>query len=308
MGDWLTLGRWRRRRALARQLRALDGQDWQHPFNAGAAAARPRPVSGDATRMGRQSYVALAALATVALLVWRLGGAGVGMPLQYDGAPTTAPPTSAAPLGAAPPAPPGEGGYAFLQLHEDGTPVAFDPCRELRYVVRPDGAPAGGHATLVAAMAELSARTGLRIVYEGVSSEGPQQSRETYQPERYGDRWAPVLVAWADPSEAPLLTGDVAAYAGPQLWGTHRAGSTRYVSGQVVIGRGAYADLGLLPDGTARQQNLLLHELGHLVGLDHVSDPRQVMYDQSVEDQFGYREGDLRGLALLGAGPCFTDR
>jgi hypothetical protein len=255
--------------------------------------------------VGRTSYVSLVGLVAVALLVWRIGG-GLGP----DPAPLDVPAgdrvVATAPLGLAPQPPTGEGGYAFLDVHQDGKPVAFDPCRELRYVVRPDGEPSGGQATLAAAMAELSARTGLRAVFEGATDEGPGDARSAYQPQRYGDRWAPVLVTWSDPEEAPTLAGDVAGYAGPQPWGTSSADSVRYVTGEVVISTTAWAELALRPDGVARQQNLLLHELGHLVGLDHVLDPQQVMYAESVEGQFGYRDGDLRGLALLGSGPCFS--
>lgn len=51
---------------------------------------------------------------------------------------------------------------------------------------------------------------------------------------------------------------------------------------------------------------MLLHELGHLVGLGHVSDPYQVMYDTNVWPLPRYRAGDLRGLEQLGLGRCFA--
>ena len=47
----------------------------------------------------------------------------------------------------------------------------------------------------------------------------------------------------------------------------------------------------------------LLHELGHLVGLDHVDDPNELMYPRAAE-RTSYGPGDLKGLALLGAIPC----
>ena len=52
---------------------------------------------------------------------------------------------------------------------------------------------------------------------------------------------------------------------------------------------------------------VLLHELGHLVGLAHVTDPYQVMYQSNAYPLPSYRGGDRRGLQLLGAGRCFTD-
>ena len=46
-----------------------------------------------------------------------------------------------------------------------------------------------------------------------------------------------------------------------------------------------------------------MHELGHVVGLAHVDDSREVMYADNVGvTQFG--SGDLAGLAALGRGRC----
>jgi len=50
----------------------------------------------------------------------------------------------------------------------------------------------------------------------------------------------------------------------------------------------------------------VLHELGHLVGLAHVSDPTQLMYPQS-SGVLDLAAGDLTGLAQLGAGECVPD-
>ena len=50
-------------------------------------------------------------------------------------------------------------------------------------------------------------------------------------------------------------------------------------------------------------QAVVMHELGHGLGLDHVDDRKQLMY----QDNVGLTElgpGDRRGLALLGQGKC----
>ena len=49
--------------------------------------------------------------------------------------------------------------------------------------------------------------------------------------------------------------------------------------------------------------SILLHELGHLVGLDHVPDEGELMYPQSIT-QTTYGPGDREGLARLGAISC----
>ena len=59
------------------------------------------------------------------------------------------------------------------------------------------------------------------------------------------------------------------------------------------------------PDGKAAARAVVLHELGHLVGLNHVSDRGQIMFSESRPDVTRYGVGDLTGLSKLGQGPCF---
>ena len=51
----------------------------------------------------------------------------------------------------------------------------------------------------------------------------------------------------------------------------------------------------------------MLHELGHLVGLDHVTAANQLMYPQTRPGVTDFGAGDLTGLAALGRGTCLPD-
>jgi hypothetical protein len=53
------------------------------------------------------------------------------------------------------------------------------------------------------------------------------------------------------------------------------------------------------PDGPRRVLNVIMHELGHLVGLAHINDPQQLMHSRGRTVN-GFRPGDLAGLARLG--------
>jgi hypothetical protein len=213
---------------------------------------------------------------------------------------------AAAPLGTPPQPPAGIGGYAFSMTHEDGSPVAFDPCRPIHFVVRPDGQPQGGRELLTSAFSALSAATGLQFVDDGDTNEAPLETRAPYQRDRYGDRWAPVLVVWSSPAETSMLADGVLGRAGPDSFGTGDDASVRLVSGLAVFNGGALGQQ-LASGDASKARSVLLHELGHLVGLAHVPDPYQVMFDTNAYPLPTYRAGDLRGLELLGRGPCFRD-
>jgi hypothetical protein len=48
------------------------------------------------------------------------------------------------------------------------------------------------------------------------------------------------------------------------------------------------------------------HELGHVVGLNHVTDATHIMYPTDL-GRTGYGTGDLRGLAAMGSGACHPE-
>jgi len=52
---------------------------------------------------------------------------------------------------------------------------------------------------------------------------------------------------------------------------------------------------------------IVLHELGHLLGLDHVDDEGQLMYPEARRGVSDFAAGDLTGLVQLGAGMCVPE-
>ncbi|MGY1653460.1 matrixin family metalloprotease [Geodermatophilus sp. SYSU D01119] len=209
--------------------------------------------------------------------------------------------SEAAPLGR-PGAAPDTGGYAFVQHQPDGvTPVAYDPCRPVHYVVALDDAPAGAEALVADAVARVSAATGLRFVADGTTDEAWSEQRPAHQPDRYGDRWAPVLVSWSTPEEVPELADTVAGLGGSVAYSA--GGPWVYVSGAVTLDAGWSAGAALSPGGREEIRAVLMHELGHVVGLDHVDDPAELMHGTNA-GQTGFGPGDLAGLARLGRGAC----
>jgi hypothetical protein len=241
---------------------------------------------------------------------------GGSLAVNYFGAvptaelgPTDAPPPGyeerATALGTPPPVPalPEGTGYQFMaHAEETRGPVTWSPCRPIHYVVREANQPAQGAALIGQAIAITGAATGLRFISDGTTDEGPAGEREAYQPDRYGDRWAPVLIAWATPSEVSDFAGDVAGEAGP-IRITMSSGGTTYVSGTVYLDPAKFSRA-LTDYGPEQARALVLHELGHLVGLAHVTDPNAMMFPELDPDVTGYSLGDQAGLAALGRGPC----
>lgn len=211
------------------------------------------------------------------------------------------------PRGVPLPLPPEGGAHAFIALQEDGvTPVAYDPCRPVHYVIRPDNAPPRGEELVREAVARISEVTGLQFVYRGSTDESPAAEREIFQPDRYGRRWAPVLIAWETEEQNPALAGEVVGEAGSvpaSLGDSPRV----YLTGTVSLDAPRLAEILRGRDGRRVARSIVLHELGHLIGLAHVDDEQQLMFPEARREVSDFAAGDLTGLAALGAGACVPE-
>ena len=202
-------------------------------------------------------------------------------------------------------APASAGTFAFLSTDDAGRPLRFDPCHPVSYVINPDGAPAGAVDDVHEAFHRLGAATGISFAYAGPTTEvhhliDGSEDRRSYQPERYGRAWAPLLVSFVTGDSEPVLSGNVLGYGGSTSYWTSSS-DPAYVTGEVVLDR----DLSLVQPGFGAgmtRGNLIQHELAHVIGLDHVDDRSEVMYESiSDESPDGYGSGDRAGLAQLGA-------
>ena len=206
------------------------------------------------------------------------------------------------PLGE-PPIVQGTGTYKFIafQRGHEGAPVAYDPCEEIHVVLNPEQGPDEAEELVKRAIDIVGAATGLRFVYDGISDDRPRWSGPM-KPAGFG-RSDPVLVAFATPEEVPELGGRVAGIGGNTAV-TDNFGHSRYVSGQVTLDAQAFESVLRRPAGIEQANAIVLHEFGHLVGLDHVGDPLELMYAENV-GRVGFGTGDRIGLAELGRGACF---
>jgi hypothetical protein len=188
--------------------------------------------------------------------------------------------------------------HAFLDRRLDGSPLRWNACDAIHYAVNPSTAPPGSVEDVHEAVRRVSSATGIAFEYDGLTDEVPSRRRDPYQPARYGDRWAPVLVAWVDPDEVDIpfeREGHTAAgVASPTL---PLSGEEVFVSGYVAVNLDDPNPPGFAFPGA--QGPVLLHELGHVMGLGHVDNEGEIM-EPSGGRVTDFGPGDLEGLRRVG--------
>ena len=197
---------------------------------------------------------------------------------------------------------PGSGSFAFMahQPGNPGQPVAYDRCRWIRYVINPAGGPPEAVDLVQDAVARVEQASGLRFQYAGTTTARPHWDSPVTPAIGPAE---PVLVSWARADEVHELAGNVAGIGGSVSIGTPD-GRLRYVTGGVTLDAGSFARLTAQLHGEAEERAIILHELGHVVGLAHVDDDGELMSADNV-GRLDFGPGDLEGLAKLGSGPCY---
>jgi hypothetical protein len=196
------------------------------------------------------------------------------------------------------------GVYTIWFTDDEGEPIRWDPCRPIHYVINPEGAPPGTEALIGEAIDSVSAATGLAFESEGTTSEvAPLDGRALIQEDTYGEGIVPVIIEWSNAAAMPILAKDVAGMGGPSML-EGAFGSQRYlVSGVVVLDAEDLASIMTSSAGPGLVRAVIMHELGHVVGLDHVVDPTELMNGDNAT-LLDWGPGDLAGLAIVGAGSC----
>lgn len=201
---------------------------------------------------------------------------------------------------------PADGSFAYIGRQTDGTtPVTWSPCRPIHYVVRTTNASSDGPGLLRSALDEISRDSGLIFVDDGTTDENPSAARAIYQPDRYGERWAPVLISWVTEKEDPDMTSEVLGITRPRSSFTGD-GTEVWVSGQVALNADLIATV-QKKLGVKATRTVFLHELGHLVGLDHVQAAKAVMFPSYRASVVTFTPAEVEGLRSLGSGACHGD-
>lgn len=194
------------------------------------------------------------------------------------------------------------------QLPTGAQPVVrWDPCLPITYQVNlaalADTRKAAALADTRKAVDIVAAATGLTFTYAGQTTRVPQ-------PDNASDQPVDLVIAFTDQQHTRYELGDGVVGVGgavkrrlmrPTLAGfKYRMAATH---GFVVLDTEALASLTKPGFGPGRRRgNVLLHELGHVIGLDHYNEAPSMMNSVLNErTPNGFTSGDLAGLRRLGA-------
>jgi hypothetical protein len=209
------------------------------------------------------------------------------------------------------PAPPGNGAargnpasYRTYEIPGGGI-ARWNPCAPVRYVTNLSGAGyAGALADVQFAVDQVSRATGLTFRYDGEVTTTVSQQYGNYQ---VAGAWPAVLIAWARRSQTDAYNGvstPGATLAATHAWyrGATTTSSPVIVGGNIAVEPDALASSRLVPGSGVRSVGVVvMHELGHLVGLDHVSDTQMIMAP-AISQYATWGAGDLAGFKKVGAG------
>lgn len=187
--------------------------------------------------------------------------------------------------------------YRFSSIL-DGQPVRWNPCQAIHWKANVARGPVGGLDVLKAAVAHIAYVTGTSWVYDGATTTTPSTA---YLPTTPTNTNKPVVIGWTDGTASDLLRGKPAQVLGMTrtVWfGVddgmgHRVAATR--AAVVALDRTDKLPLRGIQSWSATA----LHELGHVMGLDHPADTHQLMA-ATLPNVSSLQTGDNTGLTRLG--------
>lgn len=194
--------------------------------------------------------------------------------------------------------------------------VRWNPCQTITYAVnlakagRTPAARASALRDVRRAFDRVSNRTGLKFSFSGRTKELPKNTPKVSWSER--QRAAEIVVAWVDQTRSKYRSNLLGKSNGKYPSGVGgwmlKGWTDARGRWQAAVGRGF-----VVINARQNQQYksgfgsgvtrgaLLLHELGHAIGLDHVGSTNELMYPTMLRrEHSNYKRGDSMGLHRLG--------
>jgi hypothetical protein len=182
-------------------------------------------------------------------------------------------------------------GYTLIVPPVNGHPVRWSGAAAVPYKTRTNAAYPEALQDIQNALASVSAETGVTFTYLG--------NDDSLVPSlQWGAHGEPLLIGWVTAAESDLFSGAPAGVVG--VAGSWYNNSGNFVSGRVALERNRLA--GYPRTGPSSKMTVLLHELGHAVGLGHVNDTNQLM-NPYVVPRGSWGAGDQLGLDAVSPPP-----
>ncbi len=193
-----------------------------------------------------------------------------------------------------------DGDFLFVDTNDDGSPVTWDTCKPIDVLVETIGMPADADKEIEQAVNNLVEATDLKLNYLGTVSGLHSPDWVAESESHYPDQ-VPILIGWS-PLDADMPSEVTVGFASTMYRSRY---AKRQIAGSVITIH--TKRLGRLtpgfPVGNSRGA-VYMHEIAHAVGLDHVPNQYQLMYEAMTSYNGRLTEGDIDGLNALAAHMC----
>ena len=160
--------------------------------------------------------------------------------------------------------------------------VRWDPCQTVTYRINPHGGYARSVKDIRAAFRDVGRASGFDFQYVGRTAGKVTRGQHGYHP-----LGTDVIVDWQTPREERGLAGRTAGIGG------HWVQDGRRFDGYILLDR---------TERLSRRmwRQVVVHEIGHVLGLGHARSRTQVMNSTSSSRNVRWGAGDLAGIRRLG--------
>lgn len=174
-----------------------------------------------------------------------------------------------------------------------GSRARWNPCQAITWKFNQNGGYDGSLADLKGAFFRIHRATGLRFVYEGTTS---------YVAFQGDDPSVDITVSFVS-----SLAGTTAGEGGSDYaWSGDSP--KEFVRGRLRLDRSESLRHGFDTSGSVTWGQVMQHEIGHVVGLDHASGTGQLMYPAVSSTNHRMGAGDLAGFNWVGLrGGCIAN-
>jgi hypothetical protein len=201
--------------------------------------------------------------------------------------------------------------YTLATPFIKGVVIRWNPCAPIDYRVNLARSPKNSLPEVKKAFAAAGRATGLRFRYAGTTTAVPQ-ARKGYN--GVYPAGTEIVIAWGTHAQSRMMpkgTGiaGMGGWLGTSGYTASGRAAAIITEGRIVLNSTVARSLAR---GFAAKQGgttglLLMHEIGHAVGLDHpvINDKKQIMYPMLATKKAVWGAGDLAGLRKVGrTGGC----